>query len=53
MSFTAICWLIVKICAGIIALFLCLGFIAKFIAKKRNIKTKQDEDDGEFLSTNG
>lgn len=38
MSFTAVCWLIIKICAGIVALFLCLGFIAKAIAAHRDKK---------------
>lgn len=52
MSFIDICWLIVKICVGVIALFLALGFGAKAIANKRDKKSEKGED-GEFLSTNG
>ena len=51
MSFTEICWLIIKICAGVIALFLMLGFVAKAIAKKQN-KSEKDKD-GYILPTNG
>ena len=35
MSFIDICWLIVKICAGIIGLCLAVGFTSKQIAKNR------------------
>lgn len=51
MSFTEICWLIVKICAGVVALFLCLGFAAKKIAAKREQAEK--EDDGHIFPANG
>ena len=51
MSFTEICWLIIKICAGIIALFLLLGFTAKAI-KARQDKAEKD-DDGYILPTHG
>lgn len=43
MSFIDICWLIIKICAGIIALFLVLGFTAKFIANRRARKELKNE----------
>lgn len=38
MDFTQICWLIVKIAAGLIVLFFTLGLIAKAIAAKRDKK---------------
>lgn len=43
MSFIDICWLIVKICAGIIGLCLAVGFTAKQIGKSRE---KQYEKKG-------
>lgn len=45
MSFTAICWLIVKICLGLIALFLSLGFIAKAVSTRREKKYDLGEKD--------
>ena len=48
MSFISICWLIVKICACVIVLFLILGFIAKFIAAKRD---RKDDEDGRVFPT--
>ena len=38
MSFTDICWLIVKICAGLTLLFGCAGLICKRIAQSRKQK---------------
>lgn len=38
MSFAAICWLIVKICLGIIAFCLIFGFTCKAIAIRREKK---------------
>lgn len=43
MSFIDICWLIVKICAGLIVLFLVLGFSAKVIVNKRSRKEIENE----------
>lgn len=48
MSFIDICWLIVKICAGLIAFFLVLGFVCKKIATSRARKELEDE---QHLST--
>lgn len=45
MSFIDICWLIVKICAGLIVLFLVLGFSAKAIANRRARKEIENEHD--------
>lgn len=46
MSFTEICWLIIKICGGIVALFLALGFAAKAIAAHRDKKYDLGEKNG-------
>ena len=45
MSFTEICWLIVKICAGVVGFFLILGFTAKKIGEKRNLDRLNKEID--------
>lgn len=43
MSFTEICWLIVKICLGITAFVGVLGLVAKKIASRRERKIELED----------
>lgn len=44
MDFISICWLIVKILAGVTVFFLILGIVGKVIAKKKGIDTSKKKE---------